>query len=180
MGNLFLVGLMGAGKTTVGKLLAKHYGLAFHDSDHVIVERTGVSIPTIFEVEGETGFRARESAVVDELTRLDGIVLATGGGAVISDANRAYLHERGMVIYLHAQPEELYQRTRHDRNRPLLQTGDPLQRLRELYVVRDPLYRACAHLVVDTGRQSVATLVRRVEAELAEPSAPEAQGVPGV
>jgi shikimate kinase len=176
MGNLFLVGLMGAGKTTVGRRLATHYGLVFHDTDHVIVDRTGVSIPTIFEVEGEAGFRQREAGVIDELSALDGIVLATGGGAVLSESNRALLHARGTVIYLHAQPEELYQRTRHDKNRPLLQTDDPLGRLKELYAERDPLYRACAHWVVDTGRQSIAALIRRIEGQLGTQATPGGDG----
>jgi len=158
--NLYLVGLMGAGKTTVGRLLAKHYGCAFHDSDHAIEARTGVKIPVIFEIEGEAGFRKREEAAIAELTALSGIVLATGGGAVLSAANRSNLRNNGVVIYLRGTPEHLYERTRHDRNRPLLQTADPLERLRELYKQRDPLYREVADIVVDTGRQSVAGMAR--------------------
>ncbi|WP_026240934.1 shikimate kinase [Thiobacillus thioparus] len=158
--NLYLVGLMGAGKTTVGRLLAKHYGCPFYDSDHEIEARTGVKIPVIFEIEGEAGFRKREEAAIAELTGLSGIVLATGGGAVLSAANRDNLKKNGVVIYLRGMPEHLYERTRHDRNRPLLQTDNPLARLRELFKQRDPLYREVADIVVDTGRQSVAGMIR--------------------
>lgn len=158
--NLYLVGLMGAGKTTVGRLLAKHYNCAFHDSDHEIEARTGVKIPIIFEIEGEAGFRKREENVIAELTGMTGIVLATGGGAVLSPITRENLRKTGVVVYLRGTPEHLYERTRHDRNRPLLQTENPLARLRELYQQRDPLYREVADIVVDTGRQSVAGMMR--------------------
>jgi len=158
--NLYLVGLMGAGKTTVGRLLARHYGCVFHDSDHEIEARTGVKIPVIFEIEGEAGFRRREEAAIAELTALNGIVLATGGGAILSSANRAALRRNGVVIYLRGTPEHLYERTRHDRNRPLLQTENPLEKLRELYRQRDPLYREIADVVMDTGRQSVSGMAR--------------------
>lgn len=158
--NIFLVGLMGAGKTTVGRLLAKHYGCVFHDSDHEIETRTGVKIPVIFEIEGEAGFRKREEAAIADLTALSGVVLATGGGAVLSAANRERLRQGGVVVYLRGTPEHLYERTRHDRNRPLLQTADPLEKLRELFRVRDPLYREVADIVVDTGRQSVTGMMR--------------------
>lgn len=158
--NLYLVGLMGAGKTTVGRLLAKHYGCDFHDSDHEIEARTGVKIPVIFEIEGEAGFRRREEAAIAELTALHGVVLATGGGAILSPANREALRGNGLVIYLRGTPEHLYERTRHDRNRPLLQTGNPLEKMRELYRQRDPLYREIADIVVDTGRQSVSGMTR--------------------
>src|SRR3569623_2237227 len=129
--NLYLVGLMGAGKTTVGRLLAKHYGCVFYDSDHEIETRTGVKIPVIFEIEGEAGFRKREEAAIADLTGLSGIVLATGGGAVLSAANRDRLRESGVVIYLRGMPEHLYERPRLDRYRTLLQTENPLARLRE-------------------------------------------------
>lgn len=158
--NFYLVGLMGAGKTTVGRLLAKHYGCAFHDSDHEIEARTGVKIPVIFEIEGEAGFRKREEAVIADLTALSGVVLATGGGAILSAANREHLVKNGLVIYLRGTPEHLYERTRHDRNRPLLQTEHPLAKLRELYAQRDPLYREVADVVVDTGRQNVSGMMR--------------------
>jgi shikimate kinase len=158
--NLYLVGLMGAGKTTVGRLLARHYGSTFYDSDHEIEARTGVKIPVIFEIEGEAGFRKREEAVIAELTALSGIVLATGGGAILSAVNRENLKKNGVVIYLRGTPEHLHERTRHDRNRPLLQTENPLEKLRELYRQRDPLYREVADIVVDTGRQGVGGMTR--------------------
>jgi shikimate kinase len=169
--NVFLVGLMGAGKTSVGKMLAKRLGKTFYDSDHVIEARTGVKIPVIFEIEGEAGFRARESAVIDELTALDNIVLATGGGAVLSPANREALRSRGTVDYLRASVDELWNRTRHDRNRPLLQTADPRGRLALLHEQRDALYREVAHIVLDTGTQSLKSLIVRLESSLARRAA---------
>lgn len=175
--NIFLIGLMGAGKTTVGRALARERGLSFVDSDHEIVARCGVSIPTIFEIEGEAGFRRREAAMIDELTQRQGIVLATGGGAVLDPDNRQRLKTRGTVVYLHALPHELWLRTRHDRNRPLLQTADPLKKLQELYAVRHPLYLETAHIVLDTGRQSVSSLVAKLQRCLAERVAkPRADG----
>jgi shikimate kinase len=170
-GNVFLVGMMGAGKTSVGRALARRLGKAFWDSDHVIEERTGVKIPVIFEIEGEPGFRARESAVIAELTAMDGIVLATGGGAVLGDANREKLRSRGTVVYLRANVRDLLNRTRHDRNRPLLQTADPRARLTELFEVRDPLYRETAHITVDTGSQSLTSLVARLHQMLLDTAA---------
>jgi shikimate kinase len=167
-GSIFLVGMMGAGKTSVGKALARELGKTFVDSDHVIEERTGVRIPVIFDLEGEAGFRAREAAVIDELTAQRDVVLATGGGAVLSEANRQLLHARGTVVYLRASVPDLWHRTKHDRNRPLLQTADPLARLTELHAQRDPLYRAVAHLVVDTGSQSLRTLVLKLRQKLAQ------------
>lgn len=147
--NIYLVGLMGAGKTTVGRQLAKRLGRPFLDSDHEIVERTGVPIPTIFEIEGEGGFRRREVQAIHELTKTDNIVMATGGGVVLDPENRRRLHDTGWVAYLNVPPVLLYERTRHDRNRPLLHVADPLARLEELHAVRDPLYREAAHFVVD-------------------------------
>jgi shikimate kinase len=161
-GNIFLVGMMGAGKTSVGRVLAKHLNKVFYDSDHVIEQRTGVKIPVIFEIEGEPGFRHRESMVLDELTALDGIVLATGGGAVLAPENRERLRTRGTVVYLRASVKDLLNRTRHDKNRPLLQTADPRARLNELFEIRDPLYREIAHVTIDTGSQSLATLMNRL------------------
>ena len=161
-GNIFLVGMMGAGKTSVGRVLAKRLNKTFYDSDHVIEERTGVKIPVIFEIEGESGFRHRESAVLDELTALDDVVLATGGGAVLAQENRDRLRTRGTVVYLRASVKDLLNRTRHDKNRPLLQTADPRARLNELYEMRDPLYREVAHVTIDTGSQSLTTLVNRL------------------
>jgi shikimate kinase len=157
--NIFLVGLMGAGKTTVARQLARRLGKTFYDTDHEIERRTGVRVQVIFEIEGEPGFRAREAQMVDSLTALQDVVLGTGGGVVLKPENRALLASRGFVIYLRAQPRDLYQRTRHDKSRPLLATDDPLARLEELQRVRDPLYREVADLIVDTGRQSVGALV---------------------
>jgi shikimate kinase len=161
-GSIFLVGMMGAGKTSVGRVLAKRLNKIFYDSDHVIEERTGVKIPVIFEIEGEPGFRHRESAVIEELTTLDEVVIATGGGAVLAKENRENLRARGTVVYLRASVKDLLNRTRHDKNRPLLQTADPRARLNELFEMRDPLYREVAHVTVDTGSQSLTTLVNRL------------------
>lgn len=151
--NIFLIGLMGAGKTTLGRQLATHLNRPFYDSDQTVCDRTGVSIPTIFELEGESGFRERESSVLDELTQLQTIVLATGGGVILREDNRQYLRQRGTVIYLHVPPDILVERTRNDRNRPLLQVEDPFQRIRDLYVQRDPLYRQTAHITLDIGEE---------------------------
>ena len=150
---------MGAGKTTIGRALAKRLGKAFYDCDREIEARTGVRVAHIFEIEGEDGFRKREAEAVERLTALEDVVVATGGGAVLDPANRERLKSRGFVIYLYAHPRELWQRTRHDRTRPLLQNVDPRQRLEELYAVRDPLYREVADAVVETGRQGVSLLV---------------------
>jgi shikimate kinase len=160
--NIYLVGMMGAGKSTVGRWLARRLKLRFFDSDVELERRCGVKIPVVFEIEGEAGFRAREAQTLQALTALDGIVLATGGGAVLSPENRAQLASHGFVAYLRAHPEDLYERVRHDRNRPLLATPDPLARLRELYVERDPLYREIADLIVDTGAQGVQVLAREL------------------
>lgn len=148
-GNIFLIGLMGAGKTTQGKRLASLLHYPFIDSDQEIVRRTGVSIATIFELEGEDGFRNRETAVIEELSRRNPLILATGGGAILCKENRGYLKTRGTVVYLHATPEILYQRIKADKSRPLLQVADPLSKLTELYRQRNALYRETAHLIVD-------------------------------
>lgn len=166
--NIFLVGLMGAGKTSVGRMLARRLGKLFYDADAEIERITGVKIPVIFEIEGETGFRAREEKMIAELTAKQGIVLATGGGAVLSSINRALLKQRGCVIYLRASADDLWRRTRRDRSRPLLQTANPLATLKELHARRDPLYLETAHLVVDTGAQSVGTLTSHIQRRLAE------------
>lgn len=150
---------MGAGKTTVGRQLAAALGKAFHDTDHEIERRTGVKISLIFEIEGEAGFRTRESQVLDQLTQLADVVLATGGGAVLDEDNRKRLACRGVVVYLHGQPKDLWHRTRHDKSRPLLQNADPLEKLHCLYRQRDPLYREIADIIVDTGRQSARALL---------------------
>ena len=160
--NLFLVGMMGAGKTTIGRLLARRLKRPFYDSDHEIEARCGVEITVIFDIEGEPGFRARESQVIAELSALEGIVMATGGGAVLDADNRRHLAARGTVVYLHAAPAALYARIGHDRKRPLLATPDPLRRLQELYAVRDPLYRQLADHVMETGGESASLLVRHL------------------
>ncbi len=164
--NLILVGMMGAGKTTVGRLLARRLKRDFYDSDEEIERRCGVRVPVIFDIEGEAGFRAREAQVIAELCALDSVVLATGGGVVLAEENRRRLATRGTVVYLHARPGYLWQRVRHDRNRPLLATPDPQRRLEELYAERDPLYREVADVVMDTGKQSVQTLAKDLLARL--------------
>lgn len=163
---LSLIGLPGSGKSTVGRQLARRLQLPFSDSDLVIEARLGCPIRQYFEREGEDSFRDAEAAVIDELTRDQERVLATGGGAVLRPANRQHLHQRGHVVYLKSSPDELFRRLRHDRNRPLLQVADPLQRLRDLYAIRDPLYRETAHFTVETGRPSVATLVNMIVMQL--------------
>lgn len=167
-GSLFLTGPMGAGKSTIGRQLASQLGLSFHDSDHEIEDRTGVDIPLIFELEGEAGFRKREVAVIDELTQLPGIVLATGGGAILDPLNREHLKSRGRVIYLHASVNQQLKRTRKDRNRPLLQTADPRAKLEELMAVRDPLYRETAGLIIETDGMRVREVVKRIIQRLAD------------
>ena len=167
-GNIFLVGMMGAGKTTVARLLAARLCRTFIDADLELEARCGVKVPLIFEIEGEEGFRNREVAILDELTARSGVVLATGGGAVLRPENRQRLTSRGVVIYLRAQPHDLYMRTRHDKNRPLLATPDPQKLLEELFAQRDPLYREVADLVMDTGRQGVQVLLKQVLTTLAE------------
>ena len=158
------------GQNQVVKLLAKHLGKTFLDSDQEIQCRTGVTIPLIFEIEGESGFRLRETTVLKELTRLEDIVLATGGGAVLSLENRQLLSRNGTVVYLRATVDELWARTRHDKNRPLLQTGDPRAKLAELFAERDPLYREVADIIIDTGAQGARTLVRHLEQRLGQQS----------
>ncbi|MBL8522552.1 MAG: shikimate kinase [Betaproteobacteria bacterium] len=164
--NLHLVGMPGAGKSTVGKVLARQLALTFIDADHEMVEHTGVSIATIFELEGEGGFRQRETQLITDLCKRDGLLLATGGGAVLREENRVALRQSGVVIYLHAGLDHLWQRTRHDSRRPLLQTENPRAALRSLLDVRDPLYRQTADLIVETGRQSVNKLVSEIMLEL--------------
>lgn len=163
--NIYLIGLMGAGKTTVGRQLAKRLGRVFLDSDHEIVERTGVPIPTIFEIEGEAGFRKREAQTIAELSELPELVLATGGGAVLNPDTRKCLRETGWVVYLSVPPVLLYQRTRHDKNRPLLQVENPMAKLEELYAIRDPLYRETAHFVVDGSRMVASLIVQYLHRE---------------
>jgi 3-dehydroquinate synthase len=165
--NIFLVGLMGAGKTTIGRLLARRLDMTFIDSDHEIEARTGATIPWIFEIEGEASFRRREAEVIRELTAQNGIVLATGGGAVLDPESRALLAERGTVIYLRASVSSILQRTAHDKNRPLLQTADPRRKLEDLTAQREPLYREIADMVIDTGRPNVQSMVQTILDQLA-------------
>jgi len=160
--RLFLIGPMGAGKSTIGKALASALGLEFLDSDKVIEERTGASIPLIFEIEGETGFRDREAAIIDELTQRDGIVLATGGGAILREENRAALVARGTVVYLHASVSQQLARTVHDTNRPLLQTEDREAKLAELMAFREPLYRDVADIIIDTEGNSPRKVINAI------------------
>ncbi len=157
---------MGAGKTTVGRAVARRLDRPFFDSDHEIEARTGARIPVIFELEGEAGFRDREAQVITDLASQRDIVLATGGGAILRPENRQALQNNGLVVYLRANPHDLWLRTRRDKNRPLLQTEDPKARLEELFAVRDPLYRECAHFVIETGRPSVNGLVNMVLMQL--------------
>jgi shikimate kinase len=164
--SCFLIGLPGSGKSTVGRQLARRIGLPFFDSDHVIEQRLGCSIREFFERDGEDRFRDIEASVIDELTSGAACVVSTGGGSVLRQANREHLHQRGAVVYLRSAPEEVFRRLRHDRNRPLLQVADPLQRLRDLYAERDPLYRQTAHFVIETGRPSVAMLVSMIVMQL--------------
>ncbi len=166
--NIFLVGPMGAGKTTIGRQLATSLKLDFKDSDHEIVRRTGASIPLIFEIEGEEGFRRRESEVIDSLTQEQNLVLATGGGAVLREENRHHLRLRGTVIYLYASVEQLLLRTSKDRNRPLLQTADPRAKLEQLMEQRDPLYREVADMVVHTDERSIRSVIKEILVRLQE------------
>ncbi|MBL8336939.1 MAG: shikimate kinase [Rhodoferax sp.] len=163
---LSLIGLPGSGKSTVGRHLARRLAMPFVDSDHVIEQRLGCPIRQYFEQEGEESFRDVEEAVIDDLSRADRAVLSTGGGAVLRPGSRRRLHERSQVVYLKSTPDELFRRLRHDRNRPLLQVADPLARLRDLYAIRDPLYRETAHFTIETGRPSVATLVNMIVMQL--------------
>ena len=165
--NVFLIGMMGAGKTTVGKLLAHFLDKTFYDSDREIQRRTGVAIPVIFEIEGESGFRKREAEMLVELVKMDNIILATGGGAVLARENRTLLRDSGTVIYLRAPVDDLWRRTRQDRNRPLLRTDDPRAKLAELYAQRDPLYRQTAHIIVESGKRSARHLAQLLAQQLA-------------
>ncbi|MEO5692335.1 MAG: shikimate kinase [Usitatibacter sp.] len=166
--NIFLVGMMGAGKTTLGKTLAQRLQLEFVDTDRILVERTGVPVATIFEIEGEAGFRKRETQAIAELCEQQGCVVATGGGAILAEENRVAMRNNGTVVYLRARLENLWERTRHDSSRPLLATVDPRATLAHLLEIRDPLYKEAAHLIVDTGTQSASALVSRVVAALRE------------
>ena len=160
--NIFLVGLMGAGKSTIGRQLARELGKQFRDSDSEIEKRTGVNIDVIFDIEGEQGFRRRETRMLKELVEERGIVLATGGGAVLASENRQLLRDNGLVIYLKASAEHLAGRVKLDRRRPLLQTGDKLATIRELMTQREPVYQQLADMVVETNNRSIPRVVREI------------------
>lgn len=162
LGNIFLVGPMGAGKSTVGRRLAHVLGLEFLDSDKEIEQRTGVAIPVIFELEGEAGFRLREKTVIADLTQRQNIVLATGGGVVLDSDNRCYLKKQGTVIYLNASVKEQLRRVGRDKNRPLLQTDDRLGQIKKLLAIRDPLYREVADFVIHTDGSHVKRVVHSI------------------
>lgn len=161
--NIILVGLMGAGKSTIGRSLAKKLKKEFYDSDRVIEERTGVDIATIFEIEGEEGFRNREAQVISELCQLENIVLATGGGSILREENRENMKSYGQVVYLSTTAELLYSRIRHDKSRPLMQTSNPLDTLKKLLNDREPYYKEVSDLLITTGRQKATLIVKRVE-----------------
>ena len=160
--NIYLIGLMGAGKTTIGRQLAKALKVPFYDSDKAIEESTGVDIPTIFEFEGEEGFRDREQKMIQQLTEMDGIVLATGGGAILREQNRKALKEHGFIVYLQCSVDRILERTRRDTQRPLLQTENPRERLESLFKQREPLYLACADYKIDTGSMQSKAAVNRI------------------
>jgi shikimate kinase len=170
--NIYLVGLMGSGKTTIGRLIARRMGRVFYDSDHEIVARTGVRIPVIFEMEGEDGFRRREAQVIGELAAEAGVIVATGGGAVLDPANRIQMKASGWVIYLDVPTHILLERTRHDTNRPLLRVADPAAKLDALRAERDALYREIADLVVDGARLNSNTAVSKILTEWEKQCAP--------
>lgn len=164
--RIALVGLPGSGKTTVGRQLARRLAVQFVDVDARIESRIGCTIRTFFEREGEERFRDIEAVLIDELTVADEGIFSTGGGSVLRAENRQRLHDRCHVVYLHASPDDIFRRLRHDTQRPLLQVADPQARLRELYAVRDPLYRETAHFVIETGRPSVPTLANMIVMQL--------------
>ncbi len=162
MASIFLIGPMGAGKTTVGKHLARRLCRPFHDSDREIEAACGVDIPTIFDFEGEPGFRRREARMIDLMTRKQNIILATGGGAVLREENRQRLHSRGIVVFLDVNIDVQIERTSRTNTRPLLQHGDPRATLLEMSRQRDPIYRSVAHLHVSTSRQRHRRVVERI------------------
>lgn len=167
--NLFLIGPMGSGKSTIGRQLARRLKKNFFDSDHEIEDHTGASISLIFDIEGEQGFRQREKEMIDNLTQRHDIVLATGGGAILAAENRENLKNRGTIIYLNAPLKKLFYRTSRDKKRPLLQTGDPRDKLRKIVEERDPLYRAIADLIVETDHLSVRQVINHILHELKKP-----------
>lgn len=169
--NIYLIGPMGVGKTTIGRVISEELGMGFFDSDREIEASTGADIPWIFDVEGEAGFRIRESKMIEILTQRKKIVLATGGGAILSPENRRWLSARGTVVYLRASIKQQFERTSRDKNRPLLQTPDPEKRIKELMQVRDPLYREAADLIIDTNRRSPKAVSNEILFQLSNPNA---------
>jgi shikimate kinase len=167
--NIYLIGLMGAGKTTIGRQLARSLKLPFYDSDKAIEESTGVDIPTIFEYEGEDGFRQRETKMVRQLTAMQGIVLATGGGVILQEDNRKLLTDNGFVVYLQCSLPRLMERTRRDQQRPLLHTKNPRERLEQLLKQREPFYLSCADYQIDTGELSTKVVIREIIREFQLP-----------
>lgn len=166
--NIFLIGPMGVGKSTIGRLLASALNMPFHDSDREIEFVTGADIPWIFDVEGEQGFRIREARMIDTLTQREGIILATGGGAILAPESRQNLHSRGTVVYLRASVAQQLERTGKDKNRPLLQTENPLAKIKELIKIREPLYRETAHVTIDTSRRSPRSVSTEIVRQLQE------------
>src|SRR5690606_38422532 len=166
--SIFLIGPMGVGKSTIGRMLASQLGMPFFDSDREIEYVTGADIPRIFDVEGEEGFRAREARMIDTLTRRSGIILATGGGAILAEESRRNLHERGIVVYLRASVAQQLERTSKDKSRPLLQTANPLARIKELIKIREPLYRETAHVIIDTSRRGPRSVGAEIIKQLGE------------
>ena len=166
--NIFLIGPMGVGKSTIGRLLATALNMPFHDSDREIDFVTGADIPWIFDVEGEQGFRIREARMIDTLSQREGIILATGGGAILAPESRRNLHSRGTVVYLRASVAQQLERTGKDKNRPLLQTENPLAKIKELIKIREPLYRETAHVTIDTSRRSPRSVSTEIVRQLQE------------
>lgn len=168
LGSVFLIGPMGVGKSTIGRLLASQLNMPFYDSDREIEFVTGADIPWIFDVEGEKGFRIREARMIDTLTQRQNIILATGGGAILNEESRKFLHSRGTVVYLRASVNQQLERTGKDKNRPLLQTENPLIKIKELFKIREPLYRDTAHLIIDTSRRSPRAVGQEIVRQLNE------------
>ena len=166
--NIYLIGLMGAGKTTIGRQLAKALAVPFYDSDKAIEESTGVDIPTIFEFEGEEGFRDREQKMIQKLTQMRGIVLATGGGVILREENRKLLKDNGYIVYLQCSVDRILERTRRDTQRPLLKTDNPKERLQSLFEQRQALYLSCSDFKIDTGVLKSKTVVNRILEEYRE------------
>ena len=164
--NIILIGPMGAGKSSVGKRLAKHLNRKFYDCDKVLEERTGVAITTIFELEGESGFRERETKILDELTSLENIVIATGGGVILLDKNLHLLTQNSVIIYLKASVTSQIKRTKHDKKRPLLQTKDRHATLQDLAKIRNPIYTKLANIIVDTDKQSISSSIEQIKSQL--------------